>query len=231
MQARFKDKNVTIIGISDEALADVKPFVKRMGDTMDYVVAVDKDRATINAYMGAFGVGTIPHAFVVDSKGKVAWHGNPMSGLERIVEQILAGTFDLAAAKRAANAEKLLPEYFGIVATGKTTPEADKMGQQIVDDAGDNADLLGKFAWIILTHPRVEYRDLALATLAAKKAYDGTDHEDASIGDTYARALFETGEIDQAIRVQKHALKVCTDDDLKAGLLQPPQRYYNALKN
>jgi len=225
MQAEFKDKNVTIIGVSDETPAKVVPFVERMGDKMNYTVALDQNQATYQAYMEAFGEGGIPHAFVVDSKGNLVWHGHPMGGLDQVIQQVLAGTFDLAAAQKAARAEKLVPEYLAAVADNKYTPEVEKMGWQVLEEGGDNSDLMNEFAWAILTHPRVQHRDLKLATAAAKKAYSVSHGKNASIIDTYARALFDTGKKEEAIRLQKQAISICTEEDLKKGLEQTLERY------
>lgn len=226
MQAKFKDDNVTFIGVSDETVAKVEPFVKKMGEKMDYTVAVDKNRGTFASYMGAFNVGGIPHAFVVDKKGNLVWHGHPMAGLDKVLEKVIAGTFDMEAAKRAAQAEELLPKYFTLVATSaKSSPEGDKLGKQIVEYAGDNPQLLNQMAWIILTNPRIMHRDLELAMVAAKKAYDGTEGKDASVVDTYARALYDTGNVAQAIKMQKKAIEVCDEADLKAALEETLARY------
>ena len=91
LQKKFKDKGVTIIGVSDETVSTVKPFVIKMGAKMEYTVAVDKDQKTSAAYMGAFGVGGIPHAFVVDKTGAIVWHGHPMDGLDTAIEVVLEG--------------------------------------------------------------------------------------------------------------------------------------------
>jgi thiol-disulfide isomerase/thioredoxin len=91
LQKKFKDKGVTVIGVSDETVSTVKPFVNKMGNKMEYTVAVDKGQKTSAAYMGAFGVDGIPHAFVVDKTGAIAWHGHPMGGLDKAIEDVLAG--------------------------------------------------------------------------------------------------------------------------------------------
>src|SRR5687767_15792726 len=62
IQNRFKDKNVTIIGVTDEKEGVVKPFVDKLGANMDYRVAIDQG-ATGAGYMKAYGVNGIPHAF------------------------------------------------------------------------------------------------------------------------------------------------------------------------
>jgi thiol-disulfide isomerase/thioredoxin len=91
LQKKFKDKGVIVIGVSDETVAEVKPFVTKMGTKMEYTVAVDKNDKTSAAYMGAFGVGGIPHAFVVDKTGAIVWHGHPMGGLDKAIEAVLEG--------------------------------------------------------------------------------------------------------------------------------------------
>ena len=89
LQEKFKDKNVTFVGVSQEGLNTVKPFVKEMGESMDYTVAVDQNGQTTSAYLAPFGVRGIPHAFVVKD-GKLAWHGHPMDGLAEELESITA---------------------------------------------------------------------------------------------------------------------------------------------
>ena len=88
MQVKYKDREVNIVGVTNESLDTVEPFVNRMGKKMEYSVAIDKDRSTSNEFMGRYNVGGIPHAFVVKD-GKVVWHGHPMSGLDDAIENAL----------------------------------------------------------------------------------------------------------------------------------------------
>jgi len=87
LQEKFKDRGVNIIGVSDEELATVEAFVNKMGDKMAYTVAIDAG-ATSKGYMGKYGVGGIPHAFVVKD-GEIVWHGHPMAKLEAAIEDAL----------------------------------------------------------------------------------------------------------------------------------------------
>ncbi|MCP5461953.1 MAG: TlpA family protein disulfide reductase [bacterium] len=87
LQKKFKDKGVTFIGISQEDLAAVKPFVESMGDAMQYTVAVDNNGATTESYLAPFGIQGIPHAFIV-KEGKLVWHGHPMDSLEEMLDAI-----------------------------------------------------------------------------------------------------------------------------------------------
>jgi thiol-disulfide isomerase/thioredoxin len=108
---KFKDKGLVVIGQDvwerDEAL--VAPFIKKMGEKMTYRVALD-DKAgdekgrMATTWMEAAGQSGIPTAFVVDQSGKIAWIGHPMELKNSILEEILAGKFDVA--KAAADYDK-----------------------------------------------------------------------------------------------------------------------------
>jgi hypothetical protein len=54
-------------------------------------------------WLEAAGAEGIPTAFLIDTKGTVAWIGHPMALQERTIEDVLAGTFD---PKKAAEQEK-----------------------------------------------------------------------------------------------------------------------------
>jgi thiol-disulfide isomerase/thioredoxin len=219
LQKRYRDQGVIVVGISDEPVGIVKPFVEGMGQKMDYRVAVDQDRQTASAYLGASGASELPHSFLIDRSGVVVWHGNPMNGLEHILEQVIAGTYDLEAVKRTLDAPKLMEEYFDLVAPDQLSPKAAELGNRIVTAARANPSLLNDFAWTILTERRVTHRDLALAVRASQTAVEATHRKEAGFLDTYARALFDTGKTAPAIAVEQEAIDVCIDSKLKSELI------------
>jgi len=229
MQKKFKD-NVTFIGVSNEESATVKPFVTKMAAQMDYVVALDKDGGTSKGFMEAFGIEGIPHAFIVDKAGVIAWHGHPMAGLDKALDRMLAGKYDIATEKKSQQAGKLLSQYAQLVVAGRDAEKAAKLGEQIVKDAGSNPQLMNEFAWFILTEEKVKNRDLALAMRAAKAAFDACEGKDAAIVDTYARALFDTGKKADAIKFQKQAIELCKDAKMKAELVETLKGYEEKAK-
>jgi len=92
LQKRYAKQGVTFIGITTEQKEQAAPFVKNMGDKMGYTVAADDNWKTAKAYMSAFNVNTIPHAFVVDKKGKIIWHGYPVGrAMEKAIKRAVAG--------------------------------------------------------------------------------------------------------------------------------------------
>ena len=87
-QAKFKDRGVNIVGVTNEDLGTVEPFVKKMGKKMDYTVVIDDSRTLSNKYMKKYGVNGIPHAFVIKD-GEVVWHDHPMRDLDGAIEDAL----------------------------------------------------------------------------------------------------------------------------------------------
>jgi len=223
LQKKYADKGVTIIGVSAEDPATVKPFVSRQGEAMGYTVAVDRDRATYEAYMTAFGVSGIPHAFVVDKAGRIVWHGHPMGNLDKTIENVLAGTHDVDKAKREMAAMENLPRYFELAAKGD--PGARELGESIVADAGSNVMLLNQMAWVIATAPQIRNRDLDLAERAARAGVEASEARDASVLDTYARVLHMAGKKEQAIEMQKKAVSLATNEKERAGYEQTLRQY------
>lgn len=226
LQEKYKDKGVVIVGISDEDTDTVRPFVKKQSKRMGYVVAVDDDLATNKAYMKAFKINTIPHAFIVDKSGAIAWHGNP-SGMDKALEQIVDGEYDIKAAKKVEKARKRMPKYFELVVEGGEGEQkkAAKLGKKIVKYGSSDAMLMNELAWLILTRPGIENRDLKLAMKAAKAAYVACDGDDAMIIDTYARALWDTGKKDKALKYQKKAIKRCKDKRMVKDLEKTLEQY------
>ncbi len=86
--------NVVFVGVSNEEVSAVKPFVAEKGDEMNYHVAVDTTDKVANGYMTAFDQGGIPTAFIVNTEGKVVWLGHPMD-LDNVLGQVVAGTYTI----------------------------------------------------------------------------------------------------------------------------------------
>ena len=323
MQKKFKD--VVFIGVSDEESATVKKFVNKMGDQMDYTVAIDDDQQTSKGYMEAFGQNGIPHAFIVDLEGRVVWSGHPMAGLDEALAEVLAGKFDLDKARKRAGAENLMREFYEAAMEGRDEAKIEKLGKELetldaelggltpgrkfsvaevrqsvkfrgllrdyqmaimANKGGTNLDrieqllrdnapadfnlkevkesmqlnqvfneyyvaatgrgdaeklaglakklgevkttngtILNEWAWTILTDERVKTRDYALATRLAKAAVDTTDGKEANVLDTYARALFDSGETVAGIEWQKKAIAAADDDELKKQLSETLKQY------
>ena len=125
-----KHPDVTFIGqdVFEEDDSVVKPFVARVGDDMGYHVAADDkakvaDGAMQTAWLAAAGISTIPTTFLVGRDGKIAWVGHPME-LEPVLDQVLAGTYDV---KAAAEKEKKLNDLQDRVNAAAANKDMDGM--------------------------------------------------------------------------------------------------------
>lgn len=108
LHQKFKDKGLVVIGqnVWENDLSKVDPFIKKMGEKMTYRVALDSMEGSgkgqmADTWMKAAGQNGIPAAFVVNKEGKIAWIGHPISLKESLLEEVLAGKFDVAKAAAA----------------------------------------------------------------------------------------------------------------------------------
>ena len=212
LRKKYKDKGVVFVGISAEPTGDVRSFVDKMGANMDYTVAVDKNNVTSKAYLDAYGVKSPPHTFVVDKKGKVVWHGRHMGDLDKTLTAIVAGTYSMADARKSyekrERAKTLVNEYFALVTKPGNEAKAKKVGEEILKTGDETPRILNLLSYNILAYPKVVNPDRDLALRAAKLALKLTKEKDVEIIDTYARALFDTGDPAGAIRYQKKAIEM-----------------------
>jgi len=73
---KYKGK-VEFTGITNETDTEsIRHFVQQMGSNMSYNVGIDSGVYT--DLLKRYGVKGIPHVFLIDHKGNVAWHGHPM---------------------------------------------------------------------------------------------------------------------------------------------------------
>ena len=217
LQKKYAAQGVQIISVTDEHPDFIDSFVKRQGDKMDFTVACDTSRKTYRAYMNAYNQRGIPHSWVIDKQGKVVWHGHPMNELEDVIKEVIAGTWDVSKGKWLEEGMNFWNEnqerYFAALAAGKNTPETRKLGETLVKKIDGIPDLLNSLSWSLLTDEGLKVKHPDLALKAALRAYEGTNGRDTDIADTYARALYDTGNKKKAIEIQKEAIKIADEDD------------------
>jgi len=235
LQKRLADKGVVVIGITDESAATVKEWLAREKTIrMDYTVARDDRRRTASAFRGR--EGSIPHAYVVDKKGIVVWHGHPMAGLDQVVEGVLAGTFD---PKRHARKQQLQQQAIGALRGGdaargltlidefiaadpedplsyqfklhvltllRRPTEAQALREQMATKFANNARVLNDLAMHYAAADDLSRRDPQRALALAGRAVELTQAKDAMTLDTLARAYYAVCNIDKAIETQMKAV-------------------------
>ncbi|MBP7745339.1 MAG: hypothetical protein KA383_04350 [Phycisphaerae bacterium] len=113
----------------------------------------------------------------------------------------------------------LLRKKFDVLATGQKDHAAALVAAEGLCAAlNDDADELNSFAWALLTEEQYgkEYTEVALH--AARRSNELTKHENWAYLDTLALAEFETGNVEQAIALEKKAIELSKQRNGGAGL-------------
>jgi len=253
LQKKYKARGVVFVGISNEDEATVRPFMTEM--KMDYRVALDDSNKTMDRWLE--GVPGIPHAFIVGKDGRILWSGHPMFGLDRALEQVVAGTYDVAAARKESDLVGQLNATEDSDAQLKLVNELLKMdpkndGYQqmkigILQAKGDSAgvaaarkeaaqamsgspDQQNRMAWSLATDEDVTARDLAMAYDLASRAVAATNRKNAAYLDTLARVYYAAGLLEKAVATEKEALAAAPGAQYKDAVQNALTYYENAVK-
>jgi tetratricopeptide (TPR) repeat protein len=105
--------------------------------------------------------------------------------------------------------------------------EASTLGRELMERFKQDFTALNEMSWTILDEPGLGKRDLDLAEQMAIRAVELSQREDASILDTLARAQFEKGNLDEAIKLQTEAISKAPEG-LKRMFQVPLERYQQA---
>lgn len=117
LQGKYADKGLVVIGqdIFEKDPGLPAAFIKKLGEEFTYRAAADDtsdggEGKMFTTWLQASGIPSIPTAFLVNREGKIAWIGQPVSLREELLESVLAGTHDLAAAAKAYEEQRLKDE-------------------------------------------------------------------------------------------------------------------------
>ncbi len=130
--------DLSIIGVTDpdtdrNTPTMIKQFVKDKGPEMGYTVAMDDRGATTAAYMGDDEMG-IPQAYVVGKDGKIAWIGSPLDpSLDKVLKDVVAGKYDVAAAKASVGLEKELDKKFAMLDRAYQAGQTDTVWKGLIE--------------------------------------------------------------------------------------------------
>jgi tetratricopeptide (TPR) repeat protein len=249
----YKDRNVVIVGVTDEPEDVVRPFVRKLD--MQYLVAIAPKEAN---GLWTEGIPGIPQAFIVDSKGTIVWAGHPMAGLDDALKGIFEGTYDAEKVRTQAAQEEDLkgllsegdfakalkkvdamiaknPKDFALcqlklelLAQLERFEQVKKFYREIYKTFSDSAEEMNTLAWIAATSP-FEMGDLDIAWEAATRAVQLSNRENSAILDTLARVYYATGLFDEAVKAQEEALKKSKDKEERADLESALSFYKSAV--
>jgi peroxiredoxin len=211
LQKKFKNQGVVILGISDDPADKLRDFVGYQDVAMTYGVAADDKRTTARAYMVAFGKSSIPYAFVIGKDGKVLWHGHPLYGLEKALEAIVAGSYNLELAIKRDTPRAELDEYLAL--SRAASPRAGEAGRKLLAARTNSAPRLEDMAYRIITDVHNKHRDFTLATQALDQAEHLSPTNSPRLVMARGLLLFETGKAEEGLTTARRALGLITNDE------------------
>ena len=124
-----------------------------------------------------------------------------------------------------ARAGAIFEKYKTAVGENGNPTNAAALAQQLQDLQIKNPQGLNEMAWAILSDEKIKQRDLGLATTLAKAGVDASDSKEPAVLDTYARALFDSGKLADAIDAQKKAVAAAQDATMKSDLQATLDKY------
>jgi hypothetical protein len=163
--------------------------------------------------MAAYGQGRLPYAFVVGKDGKVLWHGPPLAGLDRALDEIMTGRYDLQGAMSQDAARAGMDEYRKLARAGD--PKARESGRKFLATRTNDVALLCYFALRIAADGQNTNRDFALAGEVLDQAEKLAPAKTADLVVTRGVVLFESGKQEEGIALAKQAINLAKDEKEK----------------
>jgi tetratricopeptide (TPR) repeat protein len=118
-----------------------------------------------------------------------------------------------------------LGEYF----VAGNAEQAHALAEKILTDYSTEGQFLNEVAWVLLTYDDKKLHNYPLALRMAKAAMEASKGNDPAIIDTYARALFETGDVKGAAEYQQKAVDLETGAEMREDLTKALKRYQEAM--
>ena len=240
MQQRFADEGVVFLGVTNEPAWQVRAALHPYPHDLHWLVACDDDDRTFEIYLKVRDFPTVPFTVIVNRAGQVAWMGDPRTGMTEVLEEVVDGTWDLDLARLRSENGKRLPALKDRITTAIEAEECHC--EALLELAGELAGLdltvadrmtraisLQHLAWALLSNGACEGRYVDAALPLARQAYEECAGSGAYwYSRTFARALFETGDLDGAIEYQKKAVKLVRTPRIREQLKADLNRYIAA---
>lgn len=221
LQTSLAEKGLIIVSISTESEEDLTAYVNENDADIQYRIALDRERQTRNGFMGGFGVEGVPHAFIVDTAGRVVWQGHPLDNMAEALEKIVAGEYDLAAAVAEEQAEVLMEVYLYLALRTNEKAIANGIGQRMLDYATANPALLTQMTRFILKGEHLMIRDFEMALRAISRADEITKGKDVTVSGMHAAVLHKLGREKEAeailIKLKREIPSPADNSEAKAG--------------
>jgi thiol-disulfide isomerase/thioredoxin len=221
--ARAYPGRVEVVGATSpdrwgNSLEAVRKFIVAKGPRLAYHVAWLPESAGPTGDVGIHrnpwfrqaGLESLPTAFVVDGRGRIAWIGDPLT-VDAPLRRILAGDWDLLAAsrrwediRRAEGQRQLLEQLLAAGDVAAARPLAFRL---VRHESGDDPRLMSLVASAIAGSPLKSDRGLIeVAYEASARSVSLTRRQSPGMLDVLARVQFLRGDVAGAIETEEAAI-------------------------
>ncbi len=207
LHEKYHDQGLVVIGHTDASSQDLPAFIKQK--KISYIISVGKDIGN------AYGVSGIPHVFIIDPDGKIAWQGHPAELQDSTVAELMKkakppappGPPSPAFAKPSPVAK--VARYEQLAATGKVGIAVKELGKLAAADKNPTDAAAAKTSLDVISAWRAA-RDAE----QAKAKDDGDVFVAASIAEVLAK---QYAGHDDAKALLDTAAALKKDQQWKAG--------------
>ena len=238
LQKKYADKDVTIIGVSNEELETVTEFLtkkhekegKTHNDRTEYTLATDPDKSADNDYMKAANQNGIPTAFIIGKSGKIEWIGHPM-GMDDALAAVVKGTWDRKPFKKEFEKRQELEKKLEAIREkiSKNWKSEDwaaaikAVDEHLALDEGNTQLQVMKF--VLIAGKQGEYeRAYKYAAMAVEEAWDNGHTLNAWAWTIVDEEDLEKRDLELAMKAAKRANKLTEGKD--AAILDTLARVY-----
>lgn len=252
----FSTQSVVVVGVTTDSEENLKAYLAK--HPIPYRLAIDTNATTPLAYIGPDF--SIPHAFIIDTNGLIAWSGNPLDGLEEALALVLSGQpapdsitgtdeqslAELQQLVMAGDLDAAIEKVDGLITSHPREPDYYQMKLGLLAQADRTAEFKKVYVAMLAAFQDApdnlnmlawiastsppEACDLAIAWEAITKASLLTQGTDSSVLDTLARLYFSAGFLEKALATEKKALAQCEDPREKGSIRTAMDFYESALR-
>jgi thiol-disulfide isomerase/thioredoxin len=245
LQTKYKDYDVTIIGISDEDLPTVEGFLKQTNkklskpwnEVIQYTLATDPDKSAKTDYWVAAGQDKlgIPSAFIVGKDQKIEWIGNPHpmagDGFDKALHAVVHDEWNRAEfkntfeKKQAAEAEnRKFQGEFGAAARAKEWDKAIALLDQAIEKNPEGADSYRVTKFQILLAEKNDASAYSIGEEIAKNNWDNPQMLNMLAWFVVDRPGIQNRNLDFALKLAGRANELTHEKD--AAILDTFARVY-----
>ena len=178
LQEKYQDY-ATIIGVSDEPLATVVPFLFEKdkydgivnNDRTRYTLCTDPDESVKQDYFRAAGQRGIPTAFIIGKDQKIEWIGHP-TFMDEPLDAVVFDTWDRAAFKTTFEREAAFQAALATANKEKDWSTKLDLLSEALDAEPDNVDLQFQMFNLLLTRFDRPSQTYALGRAIAERSWD-----------------------------------------------------------